>query len=145
MFCRSISSNIDVKVSLYTFVLLDWLWYFISPNAIELKLFICSIVYWAYWVKFCLMAKVGVVPVTLGTSSRTTESTYSPKYFCFEGLKLFWDGSLSLQIVCKCFKWSERAIVNAASLLTLDFHPVLGSLLSQDTLFLSPCYVRGHS
>lgn len=70
------SSKIDVNVSVYSLELEDCPWDLISPNAMELRLLMCSMVYCAYWVKFCLMAIPFVEGVTLGTSYLIMESTY---------------------------------------------------------------------
>jgi len=89
MFCRSVSKRIEVNVSLYSFAVLFCPWYLASPNAIALRLLMCSIVYCAYWVKFCFIARVGVEVVTFAGSYFITESVLNYFYFCFADQALF--------------------------------------------------------
>lgn len=84
------SSRMDVRVSVYSLDADDdWPWNLTSPNAIELRLFMCSIVSCAYWVRVCLIALPLVVGVTLGCSSATMESALWRGYFCSVGLVVF--------------------------------------------------------
>lgn len=64
-----------------------------SPKAIELRLLICSIVYWAYCVRFCLIDTAFVEGVTLGVSSFVIESKYLVIYSYSEGQEASSNGS----------------------------------------------------